>query len=133
MEEGLTRARVLIIEDEADVRHLIALLLKARGCEVVARGNAAEALPELLAGDYDLVLCDLRMPGMDGRTLYEQVKAERPELAQRFLICTGDNLSTETEEFLQESRLPVLMKPFRAEELLIAVLPFFRKFSPKNS
>ena len=122
-------ARVLIVEDEEDVRELMVVLLSARGCVVESAVNAAQALPLLRTRDYDVVLCDIRLPGVDGRTLYQQVQAERPEMARRFLICTGDSVSPETEQFLRSSRLPVLLKPFRSEDLLDALLPFLRHLS----
>ncbi len=125
----MENARVLIVENEDHVRELLRMLLSARGCKVESVRNAAQALRLLLTCDYDLVLCDVRLPGIDGRTLFQQVRAERPEMAARFLICTGDNISPETEEFLRATHLPVLRKPFRREELFRAVVPFFRRLA----
>ncbi len=121
---------MLIVEEVKDIQELLTLLLSARGCTVECARGGAEALPLLLTRDYDLVLCDLRLPGMDGRTLYQQVREERPEMAERFLICTGNNISPETQEFLRSNHLPVLLKPFRSEELFRAALPFFRRLAP---
>lgn len=117
-----------MVEDNEDVRDLLALLLIARGWCVETAANASQALPLLLEHNYDLVLCDIRLPGVNAATLYEQVRAERPEIAQRFLLCTGDNLSEETENFIRSSGLPVLTKPFRADDLIQACVAFMRRW-----
>ena len=118
--------RVLVVEYEDSVRELMCGLLAARGCEVERAATAGQALPLLLGRDYDLVICDLRLPGFDGRTLFEQVQAERPEMAKNFLICTGDTATRETRDFLSDTHLPVIFKPFRRDQLWNAVQPFLR-------
>ncbi len=65
---------------------------------------------------YDLIICDLRMPGLDGRQLYQYVKNKYPELLSRLIFVTGDTLHETTHKFLKECGCPVLIKPFLFEE-----------------
>ena len=60
---------VLVVDDEASMRHLLSVILTDHGCEARAVATAEDALRELAARDYDLVLTDVRMPGMDGLEL----------------------------------------------------------------
>ena len=72
----------------------------------------------------DAVVCDLRMPGMDGYAFHEQLRAERPGLAARTVFITGDVVSTRARAS-SVLRQPVLTKPFsfdKIEEALIAVM-----------
>jgi DNA-binding NarL/FixJ family response regulator len=82
-----------------------------------------EALSQTRAIGVDAVVCDLRMPGMDGYAFHDQLREERPGLAARTVFVTGDVVSSETRETVL--RQPVLPKPFsfdQIEEAVIAVL-----------
>jgi two-component system NtrC family sensor kinase len=71
----------------------------------------------------DAVVCDLRMPGMDGHAFHDQLRAERPGLAARTVFVTGDVVSSEAREIVL--RQPLLAKPFsfdKIEEAVIAVM-----------
>lgn len=83
--------RVLIVDDEEELRNLLSELLVADGCVVDTAEDGASAL-RLIAGgaDYDAVLADARMPKLDGATLYREALAIAPRLAGRFAIITGD-------------------------------------------
>lgn len=121
----MTRCRVLVVDDEPALLELFGALLRMRGWEVEMARSVEHAMERVTHCDYDLIVCDVRFPAGDGRTFYDLAVAARPELASRFLICTGDSASPETAEFLARHHLPVLLKPFRIEQLLRAVSPFF--------
>ncbi|HNR14381.1 MAG TPA: response regulator, partial [Thermodesulfobacteriota bacterium] len=65
--------RILIVDDEENMRHMLSELLKQDGYGVDTAGNGQEALDKLEVRDFDLILCDLRMPEMDGLTFLSTV------------------------------------------------------------
>jgi CheY-like chemotaxis protein len=79
--------------------------------------NGREALDKLRTRSYDLILCDLRMPELDGPSLYRELAGERPHLQPRFIFLTGNTLSPEAKAFFDETRARHLAKPFRAAEI----------------
>ncbi len=75
------QARILVVDDEADVRLLLAREISDRGHEVVVAADSAQAMEEMGRGDVDVVLTDIRMPGMDGIELTEWIKSTSPQKA----------------------------------------------------
>lgn len=116
-----SRGRVLAVEDEPAVAQLIVDVLQEEGHRVEAVLDSKEGLARLARGSYDLVICDLRMPGLDGPAFYEALVRARSPMQNRILFVTGDMLSSRTREFLEPKRLPHLAKPFLVEELKLAV------------
>ena len=66
---------------------------------------------------YDLIICDLRMPGCGGVELHERLRTTNPDLLRRFIVATGNAVSDETAEFVRRTLCPVLQKPFELSEL----------------
>ena len=114
-------AAVLIVEDERALASAVAEALTDAGLEVDHAGDGEEALACLRNANYDVVICDLKMPRVDGMTLYRAIAAATPELARRVIFVTGDVAGTDAERFLEESGCRWLAKPFRLSELLRAV------------
>ena len=108
---------ILVVDDEPEVGRLLADLLAADGYEVDAASNGVVALEKLESRDYDLILSDLRMPGLDGPGLYQEIERRRPELLSRFVFLTGDTLSAESRKFLERLTVPSLDKPFDFDEV----------------
>jgi two-component system NtrC family sensor kinase len=79
---------------------------------VVTVGSGHEALERLAAEDFDAVLTDVRMPGLDGRALYQEIARRWPHRADRVVFVTGDTLSSALNEFVSDSGRPVIHKPF---------------------
>ena len=109
--------RILVVDDEVALAEMIAEMLSGQGHEVEIVTNGVDALEKLTAARYDAVLCDLRMPGMDGPALYAAVEQRRSGQERRFVFMTGDTFAAETAEFLQRAGVPSLSKPFRLEEI----------------
>jgi len=114
-------ASVLIVEDERALATALVEALTDAGLEVEHAGDGEEALACLRRGNYDAVICDIKMPRVDGMTLYRAIAAATPELARRVIFVTGDVAGTDAERFLEESGCRWLAKPFRLSELLRAV------------
>lgn len=106
------RQPALVLDDEAEIAALLADMLAREGfdCDVVDNGEAA--LKCLAERDYAVILCDLRMPGVDGAAVYEWLSQQRPHLCQRVGFVTGDTLGASSEGFLARAARPVLEKPF---------------------
>jgi two-component system NtrC family sensor kinase len=115
-------SRILVVEDEPTVARLIVDVLQEEGHFATASFDSREGLELLSKLSYDLVICDLRMPGVDGRLFFHTLKRAKSPLQRRILFITGDTLSPSTLEFIESNRLPYLAKPFSVEELKGAVL-----------
>jgi CheY-like chemotaxis protein len=113
--------RILIIDDEPGIVSALAYLLSRDGYHVDTASNGRLALERLQRQAYDLILCDLRMPELDGPGLYREVEARLPHMLQRIIFLTGDTLSPEAREFLEKAGISRLNKPFRAVEVRRAV------------
>ena len=108
---------VLVVDDEPEIGALLAEMLKKMGYrfEVTVSGEAAQA--KLIARDYDVVLCDLRLPGLDGPALFDWMARHRPHLCARTAFITADTLSASSHRFLARAGRPILEKPFVPTEL----------------
>ena len=113
--------RVLVVEDEPTVAQLIKDVLREEGHTVEAVLDSQEGLTLLSRRPFDLVICDLRMPRLDGPAFYEALVNSGSPLQHSILFITGDTLAPRTQEFLEGRRLPFLAKPFLVEELKLAV------------
>lgn len=121
LELDVTRGRILVVEDEPTVAQLIVDVLREEGHQVEAVLDSQEGLTLLSRGTYDLVLCDLRMPRLDGPAFYDTLVRAGSAERQRIIFVTGDILAPRTLEFLEMNKLPYLSKPFLVEELKLAV------------
>jgi two-component system NtrC family sensor kinase len=115
------RSRVLVVEDEPTVAQLIVDILREEGHRVEAVLDSREALTRLARSRYDLVICDLRMPRLDGPAFYDALVRSGSTASERIIFITGDTLAPRTMKFLQSGKLPYLAKPFLIEELKLTV------------
>lgn len=110
--------RILVVDDEEIVASFLSDALGVDGHRIDHADQAEKALALLRdRSDYDLILCDLRMPGIGGRGFYEQVDADNPLLASRVVFITGDTASPLTRQFLANTGQPCLEKPFSVDEV----------------
>ena len=110
--------RVLVVDDEASIRDLLAKTLALAEYEVDTAADASTALTRVRATEYDLLIADLRMPGMDGLTLIRQVKKIRADLP--VIIITGFSSEASAIEAVNLGVAGYLRKPFRVPEVLAA-------------
>jgi CheY-like chemotaxis protein len=113
--------RVLVIDDEPAIVDLVTRLLKRNGYIVSGVQQARLAFDELGRQIYDTVLCDIRMPDMDGIAFHRRLESLNLEHGPRLVIMTGDTSNARTEDFLRQHDLPVLRKPFTRQELLAVI------------
>jgi signal transduction histidine kinase len=113
-------AAVLVIEDEPALATAVAEGLTDAGFVVTRAADGEEGLERLREKTFDVIVCDLRMPRLDGPAFYRAITASSPALARRVIFVTGDVAGTEAERFLEESGCRWLPKPFRLADLLRA-------------
>jgi len=119
---SLTRGkRILVVDDEEPVASLLRRILERLGCQVTTAHSGEEALAHLDAEEYDVIISDLKMPGMSGQELYALLRKNRPEVAERFIFVTGDVITPGTGYFIQASGRPSLAKPFTSGEIAVVL------------
>ena len=113
----------MIVDDEPSLADLIQRLLQER-CqpEVAPSGRRAlQIVAERGAQFFDVILCDLMMPGMTGMDLYAAVARQWPGLERRFIFMTGGAFTATAADFLSLARVPCIDKPFDVATLRAAV------------
>ncbi|PTL83073.1 MASE1 domain-containing protein [Vitiosangium sp. GDMCC 1.1324] len=115
------RRRILIIDDEPRLAQSMRMLIEpSHDVSVTTRG--AEALAWVDEGQrFDLVLCDLQMPGTTGMDVYSHLRQHAPELAERLVFISGGAYTQATRDFVRSVRNRILEKPVRPDELLATI------------
>ena len=108
---------VLVVDDEPGIRQVTARFLNRSGIQVRAVGDGAEALRALRTQTFDVILCDVRMPGMNGRDFLIRLREQAPELVATLIFATGDTLDADTAALLADAGAPSLVKPFDFDAL----------------
>jgi two-component system, NtrC family, sensor kinase len=114
----IVRAKILVIDDEASIGTFLKQVLIKEGHEVETIENAHKALAKIKNEEYDLILMDIRMPGMSGIKLYHHIKKIKPVLSERILFITGDIMGAETGDFLKSTKARYIKKPFDINNLM---------------
>jgi signal transduction histidine kinase/CheY-like chemotaxis protein len=118
---SIASGRILVVEDEPTVAQVIVDVLREEGHQIEAVLDSQEGLTRIARTHFDLVICDLRMPRLDGTAFYETLVSAGSPAQKRIIFVTGDTLAPRTLEFLEAHSLPYLAKPFLVEELKLAV------------
>jgi PAS domain S-box-containing protein len=115
------RLAVLVVDDETALRNALLRFLNRRGIQGEGVADGAQALRVLQQRDFDVIISDVRMPGMSGREFLERLRRERADLVGRVVFSTGDSFAPDTVALLEESGLPTITKPldFAALEQVI--------------
>jgi CheY-like chemotaxis protein len=103
---------ILVVDDEPQVAEVLVEIFSQDECTVETAADGEEALAKLRHRSYDVIVCDIRMPRLNGGAFYRAIEERAPQLLWRVLFVTGDILSQETREFLQQTAAPVMEKPF---------------------
>jgi PAS domain S-box-containing protein len=107
------KGKILVVDDEPGVRALLEKVLIPIGYQVDTIIDAKIALDKIDSGAiYDVILLDIRMPGMSGTEFYGRIVENNPNLKGKVIIITGDVMGTDIKDFLKENNLPYLVKPF---------------------
>ncbi|HEU5395980.1 MAG TPA: ATP-binding protein, partial [Verrucomicrobiae bacterium] len=113
--------KILVVDDEEPILQLIRESLSRSGYQVDTVTDGEAALRRLQQEHFDLALCDWKIPGLNGRQIYEQLRASHPELCRRIIFITGDVINERMREFLEAEKRPCLSKPFVLTDLQAAI------------
>ncbi|MEO3431279.1 PAS domain S-box protein [Pelagibius sp. CAU 1746] len=111
------KARILIIDDEPEVLQTLAEILTAQGHDVMTADSGMRALGLIEGYSFDVILSDVRMPKLDGPSLYAALERKDPSLLRRTAFVSGDTLSPSARVFLQRVQRPFIEKPFNLDEV----------------
>jgi PAS domain S-box-containing protein len=109
--------RVLIVDDEPGIVDVLKLALNEKGFQTETAGNGAEALSRLASNEFDLIISDICMPEMNGEKLHAAIGQRYPHLQHRIIFVTGDTVSPSSRNFLEQSGVRWLNKPFNIGEI----------------
>ena len=112
-----TKRRALVVDDEPELAETLARLLRKEGFDVEVAVGGEAAIEQLKESAFELILSDLRMPGVDGPQLFAWIRAEKPDLASRIGFVTGDTLGPAAVHFLKEAGRPYIEKPFSRQAI----------------
>ena len=125
----MTSARILVVDDQADVCGLAALMLRKAGHEVNTVGSGAAALAQIAELRYDIVLLDINMPGMDGWEVLRILKADPATADLPVAMFTVRGEIRDKVHGLQEGAIDYITKPFAYEEITGRVATILRQAS----
>ncbi|MGH3365848.1 MAG: response regulator transcription factor, partial [Nocardioidaceae bacterium] len=111
--------RILVAEDEARIASFVEKGLRANGFTATVVSDGAEALGHAMSGDFDLLVLDIGLPGMDGFTVLRRLREARGEIP--IIILTARDSVTDTVAGLEGGADDYVAKPFRFDELLARV------------
>jgi two-component system, NtrC family, sensor kinase len=111
------RLTILVVDDEPDVAELLAATLALDQHQVDTAANGAEALGRLLERSYDVIVSDMKMPGMSGAELYREIARRCPGLERRMIFISGDSFNPTNRDFLAATGAVCVSKPFDVDEL----------------
>ena len=116
---------LLIVDDEESIREIVEEGLSGRGMMVDTAGSSEEALSRLASNSYDIVLCDMNLPGLPGGELFERLRAQAGKSMPQFVFMTGDLLEPSAMKKFGDKGAHVMLKPFHVSalsKLLVEIL-----------
>ena len=110
--------KILLLEDDEDFRNIIKEFLESHFYNVVTVRNGVEGVREIMASDFEVILCDMMMPTLPGDMFYLAVERMRPHLCDRFIFMTGYKGDGKVADFVKKVNGTMLNKPFLVDDLL---------------
>ena len=128
----------LVVEDDEAAKAAIVRLLKASGFEVQTAANGLDGIDAVGKADYNVIISDVRMPGLGGIGFFQQLEEFFPTFARRVIFVTAYSGSPDVLAFLKLTGQPFFQKPYDPSDLLnaakgIACRPLFRRSSISDS
>ena len=119
-ESSVSKAKgtVLLLEDDPQFKDIMNEFLQSHGFQVVSVQNGVEGVHEVLAKDFEIILCDMMMPTLPGDMFFRAVERMRPHLCNRFIFMTGHRGNGKIADFIRTVNGTILSKPFHVDDLL---------------
>ena len=114
-------ASILLVDDEPSIIELLREILAPDGYTFSAAHDGAVALDMVLKTDFDLIITDFRMPKLSGKGLYDSARESKPGIEKKFIFISGEMDPVTKTQFIKETGVRVISKPFRAELVRDAV------------
>ena len=125
--------RVLVIDDEEWILELVRQILQQDGFQVDLANDGETALSQVSRGQYEMLVCDWKMPGLSGTQLYERIARTAPDAARRLMFMTGDVVSDSFQNFLKQHAKTCLSKPFSVQEFRSSVDAFMKELPRRDA
>jgi CheY-like chemotaxis protein len=125
--------KALIVDDEPVVRILYAEVLEAMGFKVDTAADAAQGLDRIKSAPYNLIISDIRMPGMTGIEFFLKAESVRAGVQERFVFTTGLLDSLNAHEYMIATEKPCIMKPAKVENIQRTVLQFLKNLPSEKA
>ena len=122
---GPSKKRILVADDDADVRNLVTDLLQIEGYDVVQAHDGMEALAKLKKERFDLLITDVHMPRLEGPQLIKILRTSQEHKNQPIMVLSSEGMIATLNEVFELGALAYLPKPFQAHELISKVTAFF--------
>ena len=119
--------RILVVDDEDDIVDYLARALKMRGHVVDTAHDGESAWEKIKQQQYDVIISDLKMPGLTGHRLYDKLRTHEPHLLEGMILMTGDVISPDAQRFLNSVDVPYLEKPFTFKQLETIIASIFNE------
>jgi PAS domain S-box-containing protein len=111
-ESNIKQTNILVVDDEPAIQQFVKSTLDISKYTVDTTGDPQDALKKIAGRNYDLVIIDIRMSGMNGLELYDKIVSDKPFMSTKILFTTGDAENIEVKEFFHRNNLPFIRKPF---------------------
>jgi two-component system, NtrC family, sensor kinase len=124
METAPPPRRILVVDDDVELLGLLAELIVSEGQVADTAASGRAALEKIATGEYDLILCDIRMPELDGLEVYEELERRWPHLLNRFVFIAADAEAQRErlQGFLDRTGVPIIAKPISRHSITRAIL-----------
>lgn len=115
----MPKKSILIIDDEENMRHMLSVMLKKKGFEVVTAEDGVDGLSKITARVFDFVLCDIKMPNMDGMTFLKSL--DRPMETTTIIMMSAYGTIDLAIEAVKLGAYDFISKPFKSDEVMLAI------------
>ena len=115
--------RILVVDDDPEILDLLVTMIGTEGHAADTAGDGNAALAKIAAREYDLILCDIIMPGLDGAGVYDALQRRWPHLLGRLVFISGyaDALDDRLRTFIAQNSVPIISKPFERAQISEAI------------
>jgi two-component system NtrC family sensor kinase len=113
--------RILVIDDEEAILQMLRERLSQSSYSVDIASDGENALRQMRQQNYDVTFCDWKMPGLNGRQIYEKLREANPDRCRRIVFFSGDVINEQIRGFLEQEKRPCLAKPFTFEDVHAAI------------